>query len=71
MKDIKILVDTSADMPAELAEKYNIGVIPFLSIFGEETYIAGVNLTNEEFFEKLEASEQIPTTSQKQRSMIQ
>lgn len=64
MKDIKILVDTSADMPAELAEKYNIGVIPFLSIFGEETYVAGVNLTNEEFFEKLEASEQIPTTSQ-------
>ena len=64
MKDIKILVDTSADMPVELVEKYNIGVIPFLSIFGEETYVAGVNLTNDEFFEKLEASDEIPTTSQ-------
>ena len=35
MTDVKIVVDNSADMPPELAEKYDIGIVNFLSIFGE------------------------------------
>ena len=64
MKDIKIVVDTGADIPADIAEKYDIGVVSFLSIFGEETFVTGVDITNDEFYEKLEASDAIPTTSQ-------
>ncbi len=64
MKDIKIVVDTGADLPEEYRKKYDIGVLSFLSIFGEETFVTGVDITNEEFFDKLEASDTIPTTSQ-------
>ncbi|MCC8169587.1 MAG: DegV family protein [Oscillospiraceae bacterium] len=64
MEDIKIVIDSGADMPPELAEKYGIGVIPFLSLFGEEQYVHGVDITNEEFFDKLESFDGFPTTSQ-------
>ena len=64
MTDVKIVVDNSADMPPELAEKYDIGIVNFLSIFGEETFISGVNMTNQEFFDKLEVFDGFPKTSQ-------
>lgn len=64
MADIKIIVDTGSDIPPELAEKYDIDVISFLSIFGDEQYVQRVDITNEEFFDKLENYDGIPTTSQ-------
>lgn len=64
MADIKIIVDTGADIPPKTAEKYDIGIISFLSLFGEEQYIQGVDITNDEFFDKLETFEGFPTTSQ-------
>ena len=64
MPNIKIFVDTSADMPLEIAKKYDIGVLSFLSVFGEECYVSGVDITNEEFYKKLESSSKIPTTAQ-------
>ena len=62
--DIKIVVDTSSDIPADAAKKYDIGILSFLSIFGEESYVTGVELTNAEFYKKLESSDKIPTTAQ-------
>ncbi len=64
MSKIKIVIDTGADMPQELIEKYDFGLLSFLSIFGEETYVTGKNITNAEFFEKLTTSGIFPTTSQ-------
>ena len=64
MANIKIVVDNSSDIPEELAKKHDIGVINFLSVFGEEVFESGVNMTNAEFFDKLETYDVIPTTSQ-------
>lgn len=64
MSRVKIFVDTGADMSAETAEKYNIGIINFICMFGEKGYVAGEELSNAEFYEKLLASEVLPTTSQ-------
>ncbi len=64
MSKIKIFVDTGADMPAELRKEYDIDVINYLSVFGETSYVAGEELSNSEFYEKLEKSEKLPTTSQ-------
>jgi DegV family protein with EDD domain len=64
MNDIKILVDTGSDIPTDIAEKYNIGILRFLTLFGEDTYVQGVDITNAEFFEKLEAFDGFPTSSQ-------
>lgn len=64
MSKVKIFVDTGADMSEELRKEYDIDIINYLSVFGDTTYIAGVELSNAEFYEKLEASEKLPTTSQ-------
>ena len=63
MADIKIIVDSGSDIPQDIADKYNIGVISFLSIFGTEQYVQRTEITNEQFFDKLEEYDGIPTTS--------
>jgi len=62
--DIKILIDTGADMPKEIIEKYDMGVLSFMSIFGEKSYKSGVEITNDEFYDMLESYDGFPTTSQ-------
>lgn len=64
MNDIKIVVDSGSDINEEDLKKYDIGFISFLSLFGEEQYVHRKNITNEEFFEKLESFDGFPTTSQ-------
>lgn len=64
MADIKIIVDSGSDIPQEIADKYDIGIISFLSIFGDEQYVQRAEITNEQFFDKLEEYDGIPTTSQ-------
>lgn len=64
MKKVKIFVDTSADISKEMAKKYDIDIINFLCTFGETSYIAGEELSNAEFYEKLLSSDEIPKTSQ-------
>lgn len=64
MSKVKIFVDTGADMSEELRKEYDIDIINYLSVFGDTTYVAGEELSNAEFYEKLEASEKLPTTSQ-------
>ena len=70
MKKIKIFVDTGADMSEELRKEYDIDIINYLNVFGETTYVAGVELSNSEFYEKLAASEKLPTTSQTPPAVI-
>lgn len=64
MADIKIVVDSGSDIPQDIADKYDIGVISFLSLFGEEQYVQRADITNEEFYDKLESFDGFPTTSQ-------
>lgn len=64
MSKVKIFVDTGADMPEALRKEYDIDTIHYNVVFGETSYVAGVELTNEEFYEKLLKSEKLPTTSQ-------
>lgn len=64
MADIKIVIDTGADMPPELIEKYDFALIRFLSIFGETSYVQGVDIDTEQFYDKLINEGVIPTTSQ-------
>lgn len=61
---ITILTDTLCDVPNEFVEKYNIRVLPLTVNFGEESYRDGIDITADEFFRKLEASEELPKTSQ-------
>ncbi len=59
---IKIIVDSTADMRPEVAAK--VGIVPLSVQFGEKTYISGVDITAQQFYEMLAESEELPTTSQ-------
>ena len=59
---VKIVVDSTADLRPELAEKASI--VPLSVHFGERTYISGVDITPRQFYEMLVESDELPTTSQ-------
>lgn len=61
---IRIIVDSSADLPKSIVEQYNLKIIPLSVHFGDEEYLDSVNITPKEFYEKLEASDDMPSTSQ-------
>ena len=61
---IRIVTDSTADLPAEVAEQLGITVVPLNVHFGEETFLDGVDILHDEFFERLRTARQLPTTSQ-------
>lgn len=58
----KIIVDSTVNMNPEFYEM--VSVLPLTVRFGEDEYIDGVTITNEEFYQKLEKVDELPTTSQ-------
>ena len=60
----KIYVDAAADIPADVGERYDIGVLPIPVTMGERTIQSGVEITNEEFYTLMEGYNGIPVTSQ-------
>jgi len=62
---IKILTDSTVDLPPELVEEHRIAIIPLhVSLDGRTYRDDGVDLGRREFFEKLKAAKSMPTTSQ-------
>ena len=61
---IKIIVDSTSDIPVELIEKHGIGVVPLTVNFEDKCYLDKIEITSQEFFKKLAESEKLPTTSQ-------
>lgn len=65
MSKIKIIVDSAADIPKETAEQLKIRVLPLSYSFDGETYLKdGVDMTKDEFFEKMVKDGVVPKTSQ-------
>jgi DegV family protein with EDD domain len=60
---VRVIADSMADIPGEVAKKLNITVIPVNVIFGTETYRDGVDLTPEQFFAKLVSNKTNPSTA--------
>ncbi len=61
---VRIVTDSTADIPAEEAEAAGVTVVPLTVFFGDDAYLDGVELDNASFYRKLEASKELPTTSQ-------
>jgi len=61
---VKIITDSTGDLPEYLVKELNIRVVPLKVLFGEEVYKDGIDLTNKEFFAKMARNKQLPTTSQ-------
>jgi DegV family protein with EDD domain len=63
MARVKIITDSTADIPPALAQELNITVIPVYIHFGEQTFRAGIDITNEQFYRRLAEGGPHPYTS--------
>ena len=61
---VKFIVDSAADILLDEAREKGITHVPLKVIFGTEEFEDGVNLSHEEFYERLAQSQELPHTSQ-------
>lgn len=64
MEKIKIITDSTSDLPLEIIKQYDIEVLPLTVHFGEESYRDGLDIKLHEFLEKMDHCDVLPTTSQ-------
>ena len=64
MEKIKIITDSTLDLPSNLIKEKNIEVLPLLINFGEESYLDGVEINTKEMLDKIENEDILPTTAQ-------
>jgi len=60
---VRIVTDSTADMPHPLAQELGISVVPLSVIFGDEVCREGVDITHDQFYDRLVHSKVLPTTS--------
>lgn len=60
---VKVVTDSVSDISPAIASELGITVVPLNVVFGNEIYRDGVDLTTDEFYQKLERSQTLPTTS--------
>jgi DegV family protein with EDD domain len=68
---VKVVTDSTADLPPELARRFGIEVVPLYVHFGEETRRDRVDIGPDEFYQKLVQSQQLPTTSAPSPGVLQ
>ncbi|MFH1003638.1 MAG: DegV family protein [Chloroflexota bacterium] len=61
---IRIVTDSSADLPAELVRELGITVVPLYVRFGEEVYRDRVDISEDEFYQRLQYDAVHPSTVQ-------
>lgn len=65
MKRVRIVTDSTADLPKELVDKYKITVMPLTVTFnGKESLKDGVDINTEQFYYRIVEKKQFSATSQ-------
>ncbi|MDO8749988.1 MAG: DegV family protein [Dehalococcoidia bacterium] len=61
---VRIVTDSTSDLPSSLVKELAITVIPCNLHFGQETFRDGVDMDADGFYQRLTSESQLPTTSQ-------
>ncbi len=64
MSKVAIITDSTAYLPQDLVEEFNITVLPLVVIWGDETLRDNIDISPEEFYQRLQTAETMPSTSQ-------
>jgi DegV family protein with EDD domain len=62
-ENMKIVTDSGCDLTKEQCLELGVTMLPLKVQLGEKTYLSGVDLTSEEFYDLLDQTEQMPLTS--------
>jgi DegV family protein with EDD domain len=60
---IRIVTDSTCDLPQDVVQKYGIRVVPMYIHIHGESYLDGVDITREEFYRRLPELDPAPTTA--------
>ena len=60
---IRVVTDSTADIPVEMIASLGITVVPCYVVFGSESYRDGIELTRQQYYDKLLATRTIPSTA--------
>lgn len=60
---IRIVTDSTGDLPEEVADQHGIGVVPIYINFDGESYLDGVDLSRQAFYARLPDMNPAPTTA--------
>src|SRR3954447_3724280 len=61
---VRIVTDSSGDLPLSLAAELGITVVPAVVCFGEASFLDGVEIDHDTFYRRLQEEKAFPTTSQ-------
>jgi DegV family protein with EDD domain len=61
---VKVITDSTSDLPQDLADSLGIELVPANIHFGNETFKDGVDLSPDDFYERLTHGDTFPRTSQ-------
>ena len=61
---VKLIIDAASDLTMEQAKELGVTLIPMTVRFGKDEYRSGVDISNEEFYNRLTTEKELPTTSQ-------
>jgi DegV family protein with EDD domain len=64
MPNVAIVTDTGAYIPPELHRNYPVFLVPFQLVWGDRTFLDGIDIQLEDFYSRLETSKIFPSTSQ-------
>jgi DegV family protein with EDD domain len=64
MARVAIVTDSTSDLPADLRERFGITVVPLNVYLGDEVFRDQVDLSTDQFMERLRGSSIMPRTSQ-------
>ncbi|TWK03041.1 DegV domain-containing protein [Bacillus licheniformis] len=59
-----VVTDSTAYIPKDLRDRYNIHMIPLNVIFGETSYREEIDMSWKDYYKEVKAHENLPTTSQ-------
>lgn len=60
---IKVVVDSTADMPEDMRKEFDISVVPLNVQFGSESLRDGIDISKDEFYRRLVEGDVMPQTS--------
>jgi len=63
MPNVAIVTDSVADLPPQVAEEFGIAVVPLVVRFGTDLYRDSLDLSPDQFYEKLRTNKTLPATS--------
>jgi DegV family protein with EDD domain len=60
---IRIVSDSTCDLPTDVISQHGIGIVPLYINFGDQSYLDGVEISRQEFYARLPDCDPAPTTA--------